>query len=340
MSRFLVTGCAGFIGSHLVESLLERGDEVVGLDYFTDFYSRDLKEQNVAGARAQDAFSLVELDLADACPAPLLEGVDGIFHLAARPGVRPSWGTTFSSYLRDNVLASQRLFEGAAQARIRVVFASSSSVYGQSEAHPTPEDQPLRPLSPYGITKVACEQLARAYLTSFDADIICLRYFSVYGPRQRPDMAFNRIATDVLTARSFKLYGTGKQSRDFTYVGDVVAANLAAMEQAPPGTVYNVGGGTEATLLDAIEICERLTGRRLSVQYHAAAAGDPARTTADTTKIREELSWKPKTSLQEGLSAQVSWIEAKLSAPSWEGSAAPEVASIGPGRALSQRESA
>jgi nucleoside-diphosphate-sugar epimerase len=311
VTRYLVTGCAGFIGSHLVDELLDLGHEVVGVDAFTDFYQRELKELNLASAHTRPGFSLVEADLATIPLMPLLAEVEGVFHLAARPGVRQSWGETFSAYVRENLLVTQRLFEAATSARRRLVFASSSSVYGEALDYPTDEDVRPAPVSPYGVTKLACEHLAHAYVSNRDADVVCLRYFSVYGPRQRPDMAFARMTAALLSGDAFEVYGTGRQSRDFTFVGDVVAANLAAMDLAAPGAVYNVGGGNEASLVDAIAICERLSGLQLSVDHRAKGAGDPARSAADTTRIRRELGWEPKTSLVQGLAAQLSWARDK-----------------------------
>jgi nucleoside-diphosphate-sugar epimerase len=306
MSRYLITGSAGFLGSHLAEALLESGDEVVGIDAFTDYYARDLKEANVDRARDWSGFSLLELDLADADLTALVAAVDGVFHLAAQPGVRGSWGDTFAVYVRDNVLATQRLLEAATHAGIPVVQASSSSVYGNAEAYPTSEDTPLHPVSPYGVSKLACESLARAYSESFGLDVVSLRYFTVYGPRQRPDMAFSRIVASLLNGRPFDLFGTGEQSRDFTYVDDAVAATLMAMSGTPRSGVYNVGGGGETTLAEVIAICERLCRKRLDVRRGPASPGDVRRTAADTSLIRSHLGWSPGTALEQGLAAQLS----------------------------------
>jgi UDP-glucuronate 4-epimerase len=302
--RALVTGGAGFIGSHLTDALLARGDEVVGVDAFTDYYPRDAKESNLERALGE-GLSFVEVDLSRDELLPILDNVDGIFHLAAQPGVRGSWGNSFAHYVRDNIVASQRLFEMAAPKRLRVVMASSSSVYGNAPTYPTREDASLRPVSPYGVTKEACESLARTYVECFGLHIVLLRYFSVYGPRQRPDMAFARIISALRERNPFVVYGTGEQSRDFTYVDDAVAATLAAMDGGPAATVYNVGGGSETSLNGAIEMCERLAGERLKVIKEGAARGDVGRTGADTTLIRSELGWTPRTSLPEGLAAQL-----------------------------------
>ena len=305
MSRYLVTGCAGFIGSHVVEALLHRGHEVLGVDTFTDYYERSVKESNLETAQRKSAFSIVEADLAGDSVAPLFSGIDGLFHLAAQPGVRGSWGDTFSVYLRDNILVTQRLFEAAARSGVRIVLASTSSVYGNAESYPTHEEMLPRPVSPYGVTKLACESLARTYAECFALETIVLRYFTVYGPRQRPDMAFARIISALLGEKPFHVYGTGEQSRDFTYVADAVEATVAAMEGGYPGRIYNVGGGSETTLRDVIALLERLAGTHLDVRYEPAAVGDVRRTAADTTLIRSELDWRPQTALADGLGQQL-----------------------------------
>ena len=305
MSRYLVTGSAGFLGSHLVEALLDSGHEVVGIDAFTDYYPRDVKEANLARARARPGCSFLKLDLADADLTRLVADADGVFHLAAQPGVRGSWGNTFAVYVRDNILATQRVLEAAAQAGLRVVQASSSSVYGNAETYPTREDAPLHPVSPYGVSKVACESLAQAYSESFGLEVVSLRYFTVYGPRQRPDMAFSRIVGSLLNGKPFHLFGTGEQSRDFTYVDDAVAATLTAMSGTPGSSVYNVGGGSETTLAEVIATCERLSGKTLDIHRGPPSTGDVRRTAADTSLIRSQLGWRPRTALEQGLRAQL-----------------------------------
>jgi UDP-glucuronate 4-epimerase len=300
--RFVVTGAAGFIGSQLGESLQEQGHAVLGLDCFTDYYDPQLKAEN---ARALDVrrvdLAENELDFA---------GCDGVFHLAGQPGVR-SFGAVFGDYVRRNLLATQRVFEAAAAAGTRVVFASSSSVYGEAETYPTPEDTAPRPVSPYGITKLGCEHLAHAYATSFGLDVVVLRYFTVYGPRQRPDMAIARIADTLASGGTYELYGT-PTSRSFTYVADAVDATVRVMENGR-GT-YNVGGGEEASMLDVIAALERISGRTLDVRHGPAAAGDVRRTRADVTRIRDELGWEARTPLEDGLRAQWEWTAGRVAA--------------------------
>jgi nucleoside-diphosphate-sugar epimerase len=305
VSRYLVTGAAGFVGSHLADALVEAGHDVVGVDAFTDYYDPAEKERNAAG------LDVLRLDLAR---EPLdLDGVDGVFHLAGQPGVR-SFGDVFPLYLERNLHATQRVFEAAAAAGVRVVLASSSSVYGEAEAYPTPEDALPRPISPYGLTKLGCEHLARAYAVGFGLEAVVLRYFTVYGPRQRPDMFMRRVCDRLRDGGRFELYGSGEQSRSFTYVGDAVAATALAMERAAPGSLYNVGGGQEASILDAIRLLERIAGRTLDVRRRDAAAGDVARTRADVSRIGRELGWAPETSLEDGLSAMWAWVSGTVAA--------------------------
>ncbi len=301
--RYAVTGAAGFIGSHLARELTARGNDVLGIDCFTDYYDVTLKEENAAG------LDISRLDLAH--DELDLRGFDGVFHLAGQPGVR-SFGDVFDLYLTRNVLASQRLFEAAARDGVRVVFSSSSSVYGEAEAYPTPEGALPRPISPYGITKLACEHLARATTASFGLDIVVLRYFNAYGPRQRPDMAFTRIAFALAAGRPWDLFGDGSQTRSFTFVSDVVEATISAMERGS-GT-YNVGGGAEVSMRDAISVLERLAGHTLDVREHPAVPGDQRRTKADTTRILEDLGWQPRTELEDGLRTQWEWAAARVAA--------------------------
>ena len=304
--KYAVTGAAGFIGSQLAERLLDGGHEVVAIDCFTDYYDPALKEENAAG------LDVIRVDLAEEDLD--LDGVDGVFHLAGQPGVR-SFGDVFEEYVRRNLLASRRVFEAAAGAGVRVVFASSSSIYGDAERYPTPEETEPRPISPYGITKLGCEHLAHAYARGFGLDAVVLRYFTFYGPRQRPDMALARIADALARGSSFELYGDGLQSRSFTYVADGVEATMAAMERAPAGSVYNVGGGEEATMREAIATLERVSGRTLDLVESPSAAGDVRRTSADATRIERDLGWRATTTLEDGLRAQWEWASVRVAAP-------------------------
>ena len=303
--RYVVTGAAGFIGSNLAETLVAAGHEVVGVDCFTDYYDPAEKEENARG------LDMSRLDLAE--ERLELDGIDGVFHLAAQAGVR-SFGDVFPVYVRRNLLASHRVFEAAAAAGVRVVFASSSSVYGEAESYPTREDATPQPISPYGITKLACEQLAHAYAGGFGLDAVVLRYFTVYGPRQRPDMFFRRVCDALLEGGSFEIYGSGAQSRSFTEVGDAVGATITAMERAPGGSVLNVGGGDEASMLEAIALLEQVSGRTLAVSHVGAAKGDVARTKADVTRIHETLGWEPRTGLEQGLARMWAWASGRVAA--------------------------
>jgi nucleoside-diphosphate-sugar epimerase len=302
---YAVTGAAGFVGSHLVEALEAEGHDVVGIDCLTDYYDPALKEENARGRE------LRRLDLAE--DELDFSGLDGIFHLAGQPGVR-SFGERFPLYLRRNVLATQRVFEAAAAARVRVAWSSSSSVYGDAESYPTSEDADPRPRSPYGITKLACEHLARAYAADFGLDAVTLRYFTVYGPRQRPDMFMTRVVTALAEETPFEIYGDGTQSRSFTYVADAVAATVAALERGHSGATYNVGGGEVASVREAIALLERISGRELDVRYGPRAPGDLERTSADTSRIRAELGWEPRTRLEDGLRAQWQWALGRVAA--------------------------
>lgn len=298
--RYVVTGAAGFIGSHLTRALLERGHDVVALDCFTDYYDVALKEENAEGLDVQ------RVDLAD---DPLdFGGADGVFHLAGQPGAR-SFGDVFPTYLRRNLLATQRVFEAAVAAGVKVVWASSSSVYGDAERYPTPEDAEPRPNNPYGITKLACEHLQDTYARAFGLHAVGLRYFTVYGPRQRPDMAFARIVDALANDHEFELYGN--TSRSFTYVADVVDATIRALEATP--AVYNVGGGDEATMTEAIALLEEIAGRKLRLRHGRPQTGDMQRTKADTTRIENELGWRATTALRDGLAEHWSWASGRVS---------------------------
>jgi UDP-glucuronate 4-epimerase len=304
--RALVTGVAGFIGSHLAEALVASGTNVVGIDSFAPYYDAELKRKNLAGLTGSKSFRLVEGNLREVDLQEALEGVDVVFHLAAQPGVRRSWGQEFAVYTNENVLATQSLLEGVREhGPVPFVFASSSSVYGDAERLPTPESAEPKPVSPYGVTKLACEHLCRLYFTRFDVPAVTLRYFTVYGPRQRPDMAFSRFISAASEGDPVEVFGDGLQSRDFTYVADAVTATIAAGEAGRPGEVYNVAGGSQATVLDVLGALRELIDRDFEVRHLPAVPGDARHTGGDTAKAQRDLSFMPETALAEGLAAQV-----------------------------------
>ncbi|WP_369231370.1 NAD-dependent epimerase/dehydratase family protein [Streptomyces sp. R21] len=302
--RTIVTGAAGFIGSHLCAHLLSRGDEVLGIDALTDFYEPGRKRENLARLTGQDRFTFRRGNLLDLPLEPLFADADVVYHLAGQPGVRGSWGAGFAVYLERNVLVTQRVLEAARDTALRrLVFASSSSVYGDAETYPTVESVRPAPVSPYGVTKLAAEHLCEAYRTAFGVPVVSLRLFSVYGPGQRPDMAFARLVASAFTHRPFPLYGDGTQSRDFTYVGDVVGAmRLAAL--SPWSGVANLGGGSEVTMNQVLSLL-RLLGAPVQVGRGPRRAGDARRTAADITLAREAFGYRPATGLRAGLAAMV-----------------------------------
>jgi UDP-glucuronate 4-epimerase len=307
--RVLVTGCAGFLGSHLSERLVELGHVVVGVDCFTPYYPREAKERNLERLRAEPSFSFAELDLAGDPLEGLLEGVQVVYHLAAQPGVRGSFGECFEEYVRSNVLGTQRLLEQAARPPVpKFVYASSSSVYGDATKCPTTEACERRPVSPYGITKMATEELAGVYTRCFGVPVVGLRYFTAYGPRQRPDMAFARFFRCALAGKPLPINGDGRQVRDFTFVHDVVSGTIAAAGLGRPGTVYNIGGGNPVELLDAIGNIGELIGRRIELEHRHAPVGEARRTGCDGELARRDLDFAPRTDLIKGLAAQLEWM--------------------------------
>jgi UDP-glucuronate 4-epimerase len=300
----LVTGAAGFIGSHLVERLLSDGTEVVGVDAFTDYYEEERKRANLATALDHDTFTLIEGDLTTLDLGSALDDAETVFHLAGQPGVRVSWGENFDVYARDNILATQKLLEAVKERPIeRVVYASSSSIYGDAESFPTREEAVPAPVSPYGVSKLAGEHLCRLYERSYGVTSTILRYFSVYGPRQRPDMAFSRFIDSALADEPVTVFGDGQQSRDFTFVADVVEATVAAPGSAA-GT-YNVAGGGQVTVLEAIAAIEEAIERSVRVEHQEVVKGDPRRTGADTSAARAALGFVPQTDFAYGIAAQV-----------------------------------
>ena len=309
--RALVTGCAGFIGSQVTEALLARGDEVVGVDCFNDNYGRPQKLRNLRHFYDWDDFEFVPVDLARGDLEALTDDRDAVFHLAAEPGVRSSWGGRYAQYVQNNIIATQHLLEALKDRDdVRLVNASSSSVYGDAEQRPTPETAPVQPLSPYGQTKLAAEHLCSLYVANYGLDAVSLRYFTVFGPRQRPDMAFNIFCRAALEGRPITVFGDGRQTRDFSYVGDVVAATVGAATAPLDGAprVFNIGGGTPASIREVLEMIEQLAGRPLDVQYLDQERGDVRDTAADTTLAREHLGFDPQTSLEDGLRAEFEWV--------------------------------
>ncbi len=308
--KALVTGAAGFIGSHLTSALLDRGAEVTGLDCFTDYYPRPIKERE---PRGQCRPAGVPLHRSRRSRTPicrtLLEGTTHVFHLAAQAGVRKSWGRDFEIYTRNNVEATQRLLEACVGRPLhRFVYASSSSLYGDNVSIPMREDALPQPVSPYGVTKLAAEHLCHLYHVNHRVPTTSVRYFTVYGPRQRPDMAFNRFIKAALKDEPITLYGDGEQTRDFTFVTDAVAATVAAGDVGVPGRAYNIGGGSRVTVNHVLEVLGRIAGKKLDVRREPAQKGDMRDTFADTTLARADLGFRPAVTLEQGLEAEYQWL--------------------------------
>ena len=316
MPKVVVTGAAGFIGSHLCERLLADGHEVLGIDSFSDYYDRARKKRNLEVTRAHDNFTLVELDLVDGDVSRALRGAKLVFHLAGQPGVRPSWGDHFDRYVQDNIVATQRVLEALRENPVdRLVFASSSSVYGDAEMFPTKESALPRPVSPYGMTKLAAEHLVFVYMRNFGIPATSLRYFTVYGPRQRPDMAFCRFMEALVDEQEIEIYGDGEQTREFTFVSDAVDGTVKAATADVVGQVINLGGGSRVTVnrvLDTLEDISRLKPKR---RHLPAAPGDPRHTGASINLAREKLGWEPRVSLRDGLTRQWEWFLAAVRTP-------------------------
>lgn len=302
--KCLVTGCAGFIGSNLVDRLLQEGYGVIGIDCFTDYYPRPIKEVNVSDARKHPSFTFIEKDIIE------IEGfpdVDVVFHLAAQAGVRASWGSDFSIYTRNNIEGTQRLLEYYKDQNLKkFVYASSSSVYGDVPL-PMKEDMRLQPVSPYGVTKLAAEHLCYLYWKNFGLPTVSLRYFTVYGPRQRPDMAINKFVKAIMHGDPLALYGDGMQTRDFTFVSDIVDANLKAADSGNPGSVFNIGGGSRITVNELIQIIEEKCGKKGRITYTEPQKGDVTDTLADISNARARLGWAPQIPIEKGISSFVDW---------------------------------
>jgi nucleoside-diphosphate-sugar epimerase len=316
MTKIIVTGAAGFIGSHLAETLLRQGEEVIGIDEFNDYYDPIFKRKNVANLQVFPNFSLIEGDIQFLDWQIILQDVEIIYHQAAQAGVRASWGKGFRAYTERNINATQVLLEAAKDAKNlkRLVFASTSSVYGDAETLPTHEEILPRPVSPYGITKLAAERLCGVYHKNFSVPFVSLRYFTVYGPRQRPDMAFHKFYKAVLEDEAIPVYGDGQQTRDFTFVSDAVAANLAAasVPQAV-GEIFNIGGGSRVVLAEVLDTMSEIVGKPIKRNHIEKAMGDARHTAADVSKAREILNYQPKVSLREGLTQEWHWVKSLYS---------------------------
>lgn len=315
--RCIITGVAGFIGSSLADRLLADGHEVIGFDCFIPYYPREMKERNLRAARDQKKFTFREDDICDVFEPEvagresidkLLDGVDLVFHEAAQAGVRASWGKDFEIYTRNNILGTQKLLEACKGRKIRVVYASSSSVYGETAKFPMEEDDLPAPVSPYGVSKLAAEHLAVLYHKNYGLHTVSLRYFTVYGPRQRPDMAFHRLCAAVLKGEEFVLFGDGRQSRDFTFITDIVEANIAATQKGRSGDVYNLGGGTRISMNEVVQLVERLTGKKANIRYIERHHGDVSHTAASVERARQDLGFAPKVTLENGLAREVEYI--------------------------------
>ena len=312
--QFLITGAAGFIGSQICERLIADGHQVVGLDCFTDYYSRELKTANLVNLKAQAGFQLLERDINSAHLPTLLAGTDVVIHLAAQAGVRHSWGRSFEEYIHNNIAATQKLLEAMKDfAACRLVYASSSSVYGDAEAFPTRENSLCRPVSPYGVSKLAAENLCWLYYKNFNVDTVSLRFFTVYGPRQRPDMAFHRFIRAMLEEREITILGDGGQSRDFTFVSDIVDGVLAASyEPRTRGGIFNLGGGNQVNINQVISIMEDRLALKAKIAHKLETKGDVRATAADISRAEEKFGFKPRVKLEDGLQAEMDWLQQNL----------------------------
>jgi len=303
--KALVTGCAGFIGSHLVDKLLEQGYEVIGIDCFTDYYPREIKEANISNALDYNNFKLIEEDILEMHKFP---EVDYVFHEAAQAGVRASWGKSFEIYTRNNIEATQRLLEFYKDREIKkFVYASSSSVYGDAEL-PMKENSLLKPVSPYGVTKLAGENLCYLYCKNYNVPTTSLRYFTVYGPRQRPDMAIHKFVNAIFEGAEITIFGDGTQTRDFTFVDDAVEANILAADSDVAGEVFNVGGGSRISVNELIKEIEDIIELKAKVKCIEKQKGDVRDTWADVSKANKLLHWTSKVIISDGLKNFVEWF--------------------------------
>lgn len=312
MGIHIVTGVAGFIGSHLAEALINQGEEVIGIDQFNNYYDPQLKQNNIVNLKQNSSFTLIQADIQDLDWQQLLKSVDVVYHQAAQAGVRASWGQGFPDYTSRNINATQVILEAAKQVKSlkRIIYASSSSIYGDAVTMPTPETFCPLPVSPYGITKLAGESLCRLYQQNFGVPTTALRYFTVYGPRQRPDMAFHKFFKAAINQESIPIFGDGQQTRDYTYVSDIVAANLAAARNPKAvGEVFNIGGGSRITLIELLKMIETVIDQPIKRNYLSQAVGDARHTSADITKAQQILGYNPQVSLQAGLTMEWEWIQ-------------------------------
>jgi UDP-glucose 4-epimerase len=309
MIKALVTGVAGFIGSTLAGTLLDDGADVVGLDCFTDYYPRPIKERNLSPLIGQARFRFVESSIRDADIGNLLTDRTHVFHLAAQAGVRKSWGRDFATYTTNNIEATQILLEACLGRTLeRVVYASSSSVYGDKVSIPMREDALPQPVSPYGVTKLAAEQLCYLYHVNYGVPTVSLRYFTVYGPKQRPDMGFHKFLKATLQGEPITVFGDGEQTRDFTFVADAVRATITAAMRGVPGRVYNIGGGSRVSIKQVLDMIGQVSGRRPLITVDAAQKGDMRHTSADTSLARADLGYRPAVGLEQGLAAEYKWL--------------------------------
>lgn len=311
--KILVTGVAGFIGSHLAERLIKEGHKVVGVDCFTDYYPRAIKESNIKKLRSDSSFDFHDADILEINLDTVLQNIDVVYHEAAQAGVRASWGASFKIYTENNVRATQRLLEAAKTARLKkFIYASSSSVYGDAESYPTHEEMKPMPISPYGVTKLAAEHLCYLYYKNFGIPTVSLRYFTVYGPRQRPDMAFHKFIKAILNDEEIPVFGDGNQTRDFTYIDDIIDANISAMNAEATGEVFNIGGGSRITVNDTIAIIERVCEKNAKKKYIEKQKGDVIHTAADISKAEKFLDYAPKYDIEKGIANEVAWLRSIL----------------------------
>ena len=306
----IVTGAAGFIGSHLSRRLLKEGFSVIGIDCFTDYYPRWIKEGNLESLKTAPQFSLIESNINELDLRKLFSGAEYVFHLAAQAGVRASWGESFTIYTHNNIEATQKILESAKTSRLKkILFASSSSVYGSSPDLPWMEDSPKLPHSPYGVTKLAAEKLCSLYYRNYEIPTVSLRYSTVYGPGQRPDMAFHRFFKAINEGEAIPVYGNGQQTRDFTYVDDIVEANISAMNEGLPGEIYNIGGGHRKKLADLFPLFKKITGKDIDISWQDNQKGDVPDTFANIEKAQKDLGYFPKTDIEVGLKKEWDWLK-------------------------------